>query len=522
MNDELKRPQGFVHPCAGLASEPTVGLMRLLRRFGCVCVVSLCLPGAAHAAPVVVLGHDGRARTIEDRFLPSAPDLPVRGAPAPTPPRAAVSRRVTVPGELKRLLQAGAIDGPTHDAHRALYDRAAGLRRTLTGARRVELAAVVATLDRIAATGSLTVSRLPALFVTLDRNVRWWTTGPLLASGRRVSFAGSELVWQYYRGQGIQLQVLGSFGKLNGLWQGSAFDARLSRLLDELLALPAERAGGLAWEYYFSFNGGRPPWVSGLAQGTAVQALARAANRLGRQAEVLPVAQRALGIFEAPPPAGVRLADGDGAHYLIYSFAPRLRVLNGFAQAVIGLHDFASDTSDPRARALYESGERVLRRETPAHDTGAWSLYSRGSVTRESDLGYHRLVRDFLAGLCKRTGDPAYCGARDRFTGYLTQKPVVAVRTPRLRGGRIQALRFALSKISRVGITASRDGRVVLSRPAFLAARGTRFVEWAVPREAGVYDVRVTAVDLAGNVGSVTRPVEVLAPKKRKRGRGRP
>ena len=35
-------------------------------------------------------------------------------------------------------------------------------------------------------------------------------------------------------------------------------------------------------------------------------------------------------------------------------------------------------------------------REVPAFDTGAWSLYSRGTVTHESDLGYHTLLRDFL------------------------------------------------------------------------------------------------------------------------------
>ena len=72
--------------------------------------------------------------------------------------------------------------------------------------------------SRIAASGGLTPSRLPALFETLDRNRRWWTTGPLLTSGQRVEFSGSELVWQYYPGQGIELQELGSFGKADGLY----------------------------------------------------------------------------------------------------------------------------------------------------------------------------------------------------------------------------------------------------------------------------------------------------------------
>jgi hypothetical protein len=41
--------------------------------------------------------------------------------------------------------------------------------------------------------------------------------------------------------------MLGNFGKLNGLW-GSRDNDRLAVMLDELLPLAAERAGGLAWE----------------------------------------------------------------------------------------------------------------------------------------------------------------------------------------------------------------------------------------------------------------------------------
>ena len=38
--------------------------------------------------------------------------------------------------------------------------------------------------------------------------------------------------------------------------------------------------GGLAWEYYFAFGGGRAPWTSGMAQSVAAQAFARAASLL--------------------------------------------------------------------------------------------------------------------------------------------------------------------------------------------------------------------------------------------------
>ena len=44
-----------------------------------------------------------------------------------------------------------------------------------------------------------------------------------------------------------------------------------------------QRGDGVAWEYYFTFDGGRPPWISSLSQGTGLQALARAATRLHRR-----------------------------------------------------------------------------------------------------------------------------------------------------------------------------------------------------------------------------------------------
>ena len=491
--------------------------------FRCVWVGILCGligPAAALAQPVTVLDPDGRTRTVEEPFVTGGEFDPAGHAvhsgarraerqSGMTPTRPSGATGPTVLGELRRQLLAGEILSPDHDARRAVYVGARAAERRLTGARRTELGAVRRTLDTIAATGQLSPSRQRQLFETLERNRQWWTTGPLLTGGRRLGFAGSELVWQYYPGQGIQLQVLASFGKLNALWSGKRYDARLAALLDELLALPAERGGGLAWEYTFTFDGGAPPWVSALAQGTAVQALARTAIRLGRQDEVLPVARRALTVFELPPPVGVRVADGDGAHFLIYSFAPELRVLNGFAQALIGLHDFAGLTGDPQARGLFEAGDRLARREVPTFDTGAWSLYSRGSSSRESDLGYHRLVGGFLAGLCARTGAEPYCVTREHFRAYERVAPIVTLVSRRLKGGAVRRLRFSLSKLSRVGVEVRLGGRLVLSRPAFAAGRGRRFVEWKVPRRAGTYTVDLTAVDLVGNVGRATGTLTV-------------
>jgi D-glucuronyl C5-epimerase C-terminus len=425
----------------------------------------------------------------------------------------------TVSRELSRLAAAGAITTTKRAQRLATFN---AVKRTVKrlpkrSTRRNELAGVVANVEGIAARRALTGPRLVPLWLTLETNRAYWSTHVYGPSTRRISFPGSQLVWQWFPGQGLQFHPLANFAKLNQLWASRSDD--MSQLLDELLALRVPRAGGTAWEYYFSFAGGRPPWVSGLAQGTGIQSITRVAQRTGRQDEVFPIADQALGVFETAPPAGVRVATADGPHYALYSFDPGLRVINGFIQALVGLYDLGKIGDDERARSLFADGERAARVELPTFDTGAWSLYSRGSVEHESDLSYHQLLRAFLKSMCTRTEDPVYCDTELRFAQYELEPPQLSLVTTTLRGGTSGKLRLRLSKISRVGLRVRRAGKVVSIRPAVVVRHGTPYLRWPVPRRAGEYDVELTAVDLAGNVGSAAGTLEVLKPKKRKRSR---
>lgn len=437
---------------------------------------------------------------------------------APAAAQGAAKKR-TVASELSRLAAAGAIPDSERAERLAAFK---AVQRTVKrlpkrSTRRNELAGVVATVEGIAARRSLTGPRLVPLWLTLERNRAYWSANAAGPSARRISFPGSQLVWQWFPGQGLQFHPLANFAKLNQLWASRS--GAMGQLLDELLALRVPRAGGVAWEYYFAFAGGKPPWVSGLAQGTGVQSIARVAQRTDREAEVLPIADQALSVFEAPPPAGVRVATADGAHYALYSFDPGLRVINGFIQALVGLYDLGRIGNDDRARTLYADGERVARAELPTFDTGAWSLYSRGTVEHESDLSYHQLLRSFLRSMCTRTEDPVYCDTELRFAQYELEPPQLSLVTTRLRGGTDGRLRLRLSKISRVGLRVERGGKVVSVRAAVVLGHGTPSLRWPVPRKAGEYDVQLTAVDLAGNVSSAAGTLDVLKPKKRNRAR---
>jgi hypothetical protein len=490
----------------------------------------------------VVAGPESGERTIgRVRWTPVALLLAALLCAVLAAPLPAAAKGPTVRAELQRLQRAGELDAATADSYRKTYDAARTTLKRLSGFRRVQLKAVLTNVDATAAGGLFIPSRLPAVFLTLQRNRTWWAESPLPSAGQRVTFAPSQIVWQFYPGQGWQIQWLGTFGKANALWMVRTRDADLRRLLDEALGLATQRAGGIAFEYLFDFDGGRPPWVSGLAQGTGLSAFSRGAVRL-KDTKYFDAARSALGIFKLPPPAGVLDKTTAGAHYLQYSYAPKLHIANGFAQALNGLYDFATLANDADGRAIFSAGEAQLRVELPAFDTGAWSLYSRPGA--ESDLGYHKVLRDFLRGLCDRltadqtrtaapspvtptttapsTGgtpagsvgaapvpDPAlYCDTARRFTTDLTTKPALTIAAPTaLRAKAAGTVPFTLSKVSAVTMTAARRGSVVLQRTARLG-RGRHKVDLR-PTKAGPLLVRVRAVDLAGNAGAAEATVHV-------------
>jgi len=510
--------------------------LRRLRVLLAGAVLACALPAApAAAAPVHVLAG-GQVRVVADpavlppepppepssggaAYDPAPPPLPVppavspaEQAPPPAPLPAPEPRERSVRRQLAALRDAGLLSPELHDRHRATYEAAKRSWTRLSGRRRVELGAVIRTLDAVARAGNLTLTRIPLAFETLRRNRQWWTTGSLLGWGARARFAGSQLVWQSYPGQGLQVQWLGTFGRANGLFQMGTKDPELRALLDEALGLASARAGGIAWESWLHFDGGAPPWVSALSQGTALQALSRGAIRLGESRYFL-AARAALGIFRAAPPEGIRLPTAAGAHYLQYSFSPRLRILNGFAQALNGLRDFAALANDPEGRALFAAGDAQLRLELPQADTGAWSRYSVGG--RESDLGYHRLLRDFVRGLCERTtadglDGALYCELSARFTAHLTRPPVLALLPAErpARKGRRAGVAFTLDKVSSVTLVARRAGRPVFTRTARLAA-GRRSFALPPLRSARSLRLELRAVDLAGNAARASGTLRV-------------
>jgi hypothetical protein len=510
---------------------------------------------AARSIRAMLRPHVRRAR-VRRSLLPT---LALSGSIAALLiPAQAGARGPSVTAALSSLKSSGAITEAAYRQYAGAYAAANSSLKKLSGTRRAELAAVIANTQGMAAAGAFIPTRLPVIFLTLEKNRQWWTTQPLVSSRVRVSFPPSKLVWEYYAGQGIQIQWLGTFGEANGYYLSGHENTNLRQLLGEVLPLATKRAGGIAWEYMFHFDGGSPPWTSGLSQGTALQVMARAWSRF-KEAAYLTAAQQALGIFQTAPSTGVRVKTTAGAEYAEYTYASSDRILNGFIQADVGLYDYTSITHDPLGLKLFEAGDAEARAEVPHYDTGAWSMYDQYG---ESDLNYHELLTEFLQHLCERTrkgpptsaavtpapsptpptppaggagapggasetggasaavarapehllasaaastatttpiaGDQVYCTTAQKFTADLHTPPVVSLITSKLPSASRAGVQVSLSKISTVKISVKRGGKTVWSNGATVE-RGKPKILWTTPSQTGAYQVTITATDLAGN-----------------------
>ncbi len=468
---------------------------------GVTFLVAMVAAGPAQARPVLEV--DGaRAVRVNDPFVPSGPDADLGPEPRGAPP-ARVARRGgprAVSAALRRARRTGGISKGRRAAYARVYSLARSRHRRLGGTRRRELGSVIDTLDAIALRGELSASRMPALFLILRRNAEFWPRSPFPANRGVVTFRGSELVFEYYSGSGLQLQPLVNFKKANQLHgacvkgTGTCEKGRLRRLISELVRTSARRGGFRTWEYYFWFGGGRPPWISGMAQATAIQALARASQLLG-DSGLRRYAREAFPAFSTPPPTGVRTRGPLGGHALpavLLRPAPlhHQRLPPGGDRPLRLLEDHRRRHRAPPVRA---GGARGAPGAAAQRHRGLVHLLLRGSrvdpgVPRASArvLGEpvqppapRRLLRHRAQVRAPTPPSPRSCGCSARTPPPATARPGCASR----------------SRSSRPCSSPSgARGRVVYDRVAtFRRGRGSFAF---APRSSGTFKLRLAAKEL--------------------------
>jgi hypothetical protein len=271
----------------------------------------------------------------------------------------------------------------------------------------------------------------------------------------------------------------------------------------EVWPLAVKRGGGVTWEYYFNWEGGLPPWVSAMAQGTGIEALANAYLATGNRA-YLSEAHQALPLFQAAPPSGVRVNTALGARYLQYSFTPRTDIINAFLQSLLGLLDYQQVSRDPRALALYNAGNAQAKAELRSFIISGWSLYQPGVP---DDLNYHTLVTGFLKLLCQKTQTPVYCTTYQQFQADLLTQPQLTLLTTSAVANKKFNLRFQVSKYAAVGITLSQGSKnYIYTKKSFYGGTDT----YASPKlKVGTYNLAMSVTDPTGHYAKLATQFQV-------------
>jgi hypothetical protein len=413
-------------------------------------------------------------------------------AAAPAAPR-------PVPGEqaalasVRKAAKAGRLDPQTAATDRKEILRAARLIRGLPFTRHRY---VQSALEQVAAVGSrLTAPRALAVFGQLRANDDWFARRAAPAASTDITDADG-IVYRFFTDQGFEFHPLANFGALNA--RVAAKDVPgAQRLADALAARGIHGPGGsLSWEYYFHFEGGRPPWTSGMAQAVAAQAFARAALLVSDESATYLADARAA-YLAIPGRLTTKLPAGPWIR--LYSFRT-VAVLNAQLQSVLSLQSYANHAGDSAAAALATQMEQAAAASLARFDTGYWIYYSLEGAP--SPLSYFDYVLQLLQKLSPQ--DPRFSAAKARFAAYLREPPAFQVAN-----APAGSIRFWLSKPAYVTVAVAGGWQTLRLN----LAGGWHTLRLVEPKPAGIYGVQLTAVDPAGNRASFpSLPVVSVGP----------
>jgi hypothetical protein len=418
------------------------------------------------------------SRGLTGLFLAFAAVLVVAGAAAAhrSGPRPVPGQRSAL-SAVRRAVASGRLSRAAARTDRGAIAHAVHLVRALPASRRQPLEVA---LEQAGALGRrLTSPRALAVFGQLEANADYFARHGVPRSGTDIA-AADGVVYRYFAGRCFEFHPLANFAALNGRF--AAKDVAGARQLAAALMARAvpRRGGGLVWEYYFPYKGGRPPWSSGMAQAVAAQAFARTASLVTDESADL--SAEATAAFVTVPKLSTKVAAGPWVR--LYSFSS-IRVLNAQLQSVLSLETYAKASGDAAAATLASRMEQAAAATVSQFDTGYWTDYSLGGGP--SPLSYQKFIVQLLHRLAP--DDARFAEAAARFGTYLRQPPAF-----KLASASADDLRFWLSK----------PALVTASTPAGRSVRLTLYagwhtLRWHEPKRAGFYPIHVAAVDWAGN-----------------------
>jgi heparosan-N-sulfate-glucuronate 5-epimerase len=167
-----------------------------------------------------------------------------------------------------------------------------------------------------------------------------------------------------------------------------------------------------------------PPWQSGMAQGKALQVLARAHEITGDQ-KYLDTAKKLLNSFF------VEVKDGgvafktpeDGWWYEAFAGNSTTgpKVLNGMTYALLGIYEYHRYTQDPAAKYLFDQGILGLKNNLSQYEysEGRYSTYDvLNNHTKPAPLNVHLSHARQLGILYDVTGEQLFKTYHDEWSDY--------------------------------------------------------------------------------------------------------
>jgi hypothetical protein len=397
------------------------------------------------------------------------------------PARTALPDQKTALAGIQRGVSKGWIERADAAGYRKTVNRAARLIRNLPRARSAPLAANLHQVAQVAS--KLTKGRASAVLGQLAVNNAYFAKkGP--PAGETDITDADGVVYRYMSGLGFEFHPLANFGVLNGKAAGGTKES-VQRLAEALIERGVRQpGGGLGWEYYFNYSGGRAPWLSGMAQAVAAQAFANAASWAEDDSTSLTATARAA--FLAIP-GRLLLRRSSGPWIRLYGFNHSV-VLNAQLQSLLSLRDYANANADGDAADLVSAMEHAAATDLHRFDTGYWTYYALPRTP--STLEYQGYVVRLLRKI--DSADSRLGTAAERFARYLKQPPAF-----KIANGGLGTVHFWLSKPAKV------EMRSPAGRTKRLTLHGGWYnLGWKLPNRAGAYSVLVKARDWAGNSAS--------------------
>jgi hypothetical protein len=173
-------------------------------------------------------------------------------------------------------------------------------------------------------------------------------------------------------------------------------------------------------EYEFSLPSYElnPPWRSGLAQGRAIEGLAKAYDITGNQMFLKTAKSLLNAFFVEVINGGVTYkTTNDGWWYEEYideDVDNTSRVLNGMISSVISIYNYYNLTGDIDAKFLFDQGVLALKKDLSQYDINGCSYYDidRNPAT----LKYHKFHIRLLERLFMLTDDEIFRKYQERWT----------------------------------------------------------------------------------------------------------